>query len=231
MGTLVSLALKEFVFGPVISIIELVRAIKFPCQQALSHGGIGDDRDFVFYAIRDRFGLHLTPKEGIWWLQSVDAAVLCGFLKLNPAEVRDADGANLARFFQLVQCAHALCNRNDVAAEAAGRPMDLVEIDAVRAQILERSLTGFHNLGRLQMIGKDFRRDDDLIPLSAEGLSQNSFAVALAVSFRRVKGRDAAVERGLMSGDRLRIVDIGPAGLSSLPATENDRCDFYFRSA
>ena len=228
MGTLVSLALKELVISPIVAFVELMRAVELAGQQALSHRGIGDDRDFVFYAVWDRFGLNLTPKEGVRWLQAIDTAILGGLGKLSPAEVRDADRANLARLFQLVQCAHALCNRNCFAAKAAGRPVNLVEVYAVSAQVLERSLTGLHNLNRLQVIGKDFRRNDDLIPFAAEGLCQNPLTVAFAIGFSRVKSRDAAVEGGLVSGNRLRVIDIGPAGLSSLPATENNRCDFNF---
>ena len=81
--------------------------------------------------------------------------------------------------FQFVQCAHRFFNGNDFRAESARRPVDLIQINPVGAQVLEGPFAGFNNLSSLEIAGPNFGGNDDLIALVAERLRQNPLAVAL----------------------------------------------------
>ena len=55
--------------------------------------------------------------------------------------------------------------------------------------------------------------------------------MAFAVGFRRVKGRDAALKCGPVGSDGLVVIDADPAGLTRLPAAEDDGADLNFRAS
>jgi len=188
-------------------------------QQTLHEAHVGDDTHAVLLAGRDHLELD-GPRE-----QVVAQLVRCECgagpherVHLLHAVVRHPERPDLASGLEFFQ-------RRDGALDVLGRhrPVNLVQIDIIRAQPLQAGLQMRADGVRRGVSRGDLGRDQGAVTSALEGLPDDLLAVPGVVRLGGVEQRDPVVQRGVDSGDRLPFVHVTPAfSATQWPATQPD---------
>ncbi len=200
-------------------------------QQAASERKVRDVGDTELAAERQHFLVVVPAKKVVVVLEngeprgSLLARHLVGLGELLGREVRAPDRSHLSGLHQLVERAERVADRNRRIG-----PVQVVEIDAIGAQPLERALERAPYRRRsgaaVARLPGELRGENDIVAPCLEDLAELALALAaVPVDLGRVEERDPGVERGLDDGACPREVEAP----SEVVATDAD--DGYAQSA
>ena len=112
------------------------------------------------------------------------------------------------------------------------RPVDLIEVDVVGAEVLQAAIAGSLYICRREVGGADLGCDDRLLAAAGQALAKHLLGFACAVALGGVEEVDSGVERGVYGGDGVAVVLLAPdIAACEGPAAESEGRDFDVRVA
>ena len=195
----------EFAGGEAASLgVRLLLTPVFSGEKAPRQGAPGEDRDVFAQAEWYDLVLDVAADEAVVHLRADEFRQTLGVRdterlgRLPGREIAEADRKHLARIDQVIERSEGFFQRRERVES-----VDLIKVDAISGQPLERRLAGANEMKAAQasIVGagahpaQRLRGENDAVALASERLTEEDLGITLAIHVGGVEEVDAGVHR------------------------------------